>query len=204
MIKFARRTNFYWYSPLDPEADAYTAINQQILDTRDKLTNSMPSDMDSTKAFNALNNAAAANEALAKQRRQGVWDSKATRIGAGTGAALLGAGGGYLGYQGAKALGFKGRGQTVGALLGLALGAGVGTAAGGNLGANMYANSPKTDPAKLKNGTDILTKLNKDLDDAYIVPNNAPDSAKTKNFNLIDVDAANKARENARKRREGK
>lgn len=205
MIKFARRTNFYWYSPLDPEADAYDAVKQQILTTRDKITHNYYPNVDTNKATAALDKALEANETLAADRRNQVSMSKPVRIGALIGGGLGGVAGAGLGYSGSNALsymlGLKRKGvlnrigdiglRTIGTLGGAAIGGTVGMLPGVTIGANYYVNNENT-PA-FDNGHGILTKLNDDLNAA----------SKKKKPNLIDINAADNARENARKRKQG-
>lgn len=173
MVKFARRASFYWLSNLDPEADAYDAINQELLDKEDALRSTIHNvggndmytinghDIRATDADAAIQNARAAHETLATARRNDVWRSTPHIVGR-VGGGLLGAGlGGTAGYWGARALGYKDRGRTVGTVGGALAGALIGQAIGGNIGANLHVNSA-SHPA-INNGKSVLLDLNRDI-----------------------------------------
>ena len=204
MVKFARKTDFYWTSFLDPEADAYDAVNQELLDKEEALHNTIHRvggndmytidghDIDAGLADAAILRARRRNEVLARHRRNDVWRSTPHIVGRVGGGALGGVLGGTAGYWGARALGYKDRGRTVGTVGGAIAGALLGQAVGGNIGANLHVNSPSYTPRS--NGKSVLENLNRGLNSHLTL---SPTDSTPEFF---DPSVADTARDNAAKK----
>lgn len=172
MIKQARPTPFYWRSFLDPEADAFDATRQELMDSYDRLMRNYNSATDTISiggvdipraAIGHMYDAAwINNDALARARRRHdsipVWGGM---IGGGVGGGFLGnwAGKNLVGFLGGSDKAKKWGGR-IGTILGGLLGLGV----GGHIMTTRKANNM---PATLGNGSTVLRDLNKDLNDLY-------------------------------------
>lgn len=201
MVKQARTTPFYWRSFLDPDADAFDATRQELMDSFDRLMKNYNAATD-TVTINGVNIPRGAighlydaawvnNNALAAQRR---------RHGGGIvagGLATGAVGGGLLGHWGGKKitgwLGGSENAQKWGGRIGAVLGGLLGLGVGGHIATRYKENHM---PHTLGNGSTILRDLNTSLgnlytarsggrkhltgDDANINDTSKPDTAKAR------------------------
>lgn len=199
-----RRAPFYWRSFLDPEADAFDATRQEMLDSYDRLMRNYNAATD-TITIGGINIPRAAighiydaawlnNDTLAQQRRRHdagtVWTGM---IGGGLGGGLIGRWGGrnLVGLLGGgdKAKKWGGRiGTVLGGLLGLGLGGHIAT-----------TYKEKNMPSTLGNGTTILRDLNNDLNSLYTTRAGGRRRLTGDDANMVDTSKPDHAKESKRR-----
>ena len=201
----ARRAPFYWRSFLDPEADAFDATRQELLDSYDRLMKNY-NDATDTITINGVNIPRAAighlydaawtnNDALARQRRR--HDSGSVWTGMGIG----GLGGGYLGRLGGRKLTeWLGGGRTAqkwGGRIGMLLGGLAGAGFGGHI---MTTRKEKNMPSTLGNGSTVLRDLNTQLGNLYTTRSGGRKKLTGDDANINDTSKPDKAKEEKKKK----
>lgn len=172
MIKQARTTPFYWRSFLDPDADAFDATRQELMDSFDRLMKNY-NDATDTITINGVDIPRGAighlydaawvnNDRLAQARRR---QGGGIVFGGLTAGAL---GGGYLGRLGGRKitewLGGSDKAKKWGGRIGAVLGGLAGLGLGGHW-ATIYKENHM--PHTLGNGSTVLRDLNTQLGNLY-------------------------------------